>query len=423
MIPGCKTVGKFFPVANPNLAYDFTKGYMPDGLSFSRASVAYYYNSAGDLVQAAVGEARIDYNPATLAPAGLLVEAAATYLAMRSTEMDNASYWAPGNITVTPDAAIGIDGEMSMFKIEATATAAGTILTRAHAATAAQEYYTIRAKKGTGATVGNSFGVYNATTATNLSFFAINYDTGVVTHSVGSGATATPVGHDGIWEIRVPVTSGVTALDSLIFYACFTGSAATAGDHAYVGFPDVADNPAVSHMPTADSDVVRSADNCQVEATIFASNWNPYIGTLAVRGNYNGGSALLPNTRAVVAITRAGGVGLIAYNGNGNTHSQYCDIGATPYGEGSTPTAEAVGVAMTFDGNGKTFACSAGGAVNTLEPGQSVSSAATALSIGAIGSTTTAHLTGHVTGVRYWRHDCGPSMVVYLSSENYWNQS
>lgn len=273
MLPSVEAIG--LPAMPPTAVFNFASGVIDRRFVEQRTTAATRYNIFGNLETLAAGVAKPTYDPETNACEGYLAEPAATYLAMRSTEMDNASYWAPGNITVTPDAAIGIDGEMSMFKIEATATTTGTILSRAHAATAAQQYYTIRAKKGTGATVGNRFGAYNATTATSLSFFTIDYDTGVVTHSVGSGATATPVGHDGVWEIRVPVTSGVTALDSLSFYACFTGSTATAGDHAYVGFPDVADKPNLTHIPTAGGNVTTVGGGLTLDLTAHDEIVNP----------------------------------------------------------------------------------------------------------------------------------------------------
>jgi hypothetical protein len=271
----------------PTAVFNFASGVIDRRFVESRSTAGTRYNIFGNLETIAAGVAKPTFDPATNEAKGYLAEPAATYLAMRSTEMDNASYWVPGNITPTPDAAIGIDGEMSMFKIEATATGVGTILTRTHAATAAQEYYTIRAKKGTGATVGNKFGVYNATTAADLSFFAINYDTGVITHSAGSGATATPVGHDGVWEIRVPVTSGVTALDSLIFYACFTGATATAGDHAYVGFPDVADKPNLTHIPTEGGNVTTVGGGLTLDLTTHDDIVNPqgFTVVLAIEGD------------------------------------------------------------------------------------------------------------------------------------------
>jgi hypothetical protein len=73
-------------------------------ITFTRASTATYFNSAGTLTSAAIDEPRLDYNPSTLAAQGLLIEEARTN-SIRNNTMVGAVAGTPGtsptNWTVT----------------------------------------------------------------------------------------------------------------------------------------------------------------------------------------------------------------------------------------------------------------------------------------------------------------------------------
>jgi hypothetical protein len=62
----------------PSLDLDFTKGVLPAGMSFSRASVGTYFDATGTLRTAANNVPRFDYDPVTHVPLGLLVEGQST---------------------------------------------------------------------------------------------------------------------------------------------------------------------------------------------------------------------------------------------------------------------------------------------------------------------------------------------------------
>ena len=57
---------------------------LKDIFTFTRATTATYVNSAGTVTTAAVDEPRIDYDPATLACRGLLIEEQRTNLILNS---------------------------------------------------------------------------------------------------------------------------------------------------------------------------------------------------------------------------------------------------------------------------------------------------------------------------------------------------
>lgn len=87
---------------------DFTVGTLPDWLTFSRASNAWYFNSSGTLTQASSNVARFDYNPASPVYS-------ANNLEKWSQQFSNA-YWdksAGNQVTVTDNTTIAPDGTLT----------------------------------------------------------------------------------------------------------------------------------------------------------------------------------------------------------------------------------------------------------------------------------------------------------------------
>lgn len=85
------------PGTRPLINFNLLSGSLDTRLSFTRASVAWAYNSAGVLTSYATDTPRFDYNPTTLAPRGLLVEEARTN-SLRNNSMTGAAAGTPGTL-------------------------------------------------------------------------------------------------------------------------------------------------------------------------------------------------------------------------------------------------------------------------------------------------------------------------------------
>lgn len=80
--------------------FDFTGGVLPAGASLTRASAATRCDGAGALASEASDVARFDYDPAGHGLKGLLIEAAASNVALNSQDWTQPS-WTASNVTVT----------------------------------------------------------------------------------------------------------------------------------------------------------------------------------------------------------------------------------------------------------------------------------------------------------------------------------
>ena len=101
---------RFFGISGPTLALDFVDGGVFDPrITFTRASSATYFDSAGVLQSAAINAPRLDYNPSTLAARGLLIEEQRTN-SIRNNTMQGAVAGTPGTLPTNWVGSSPIDG-------------------------------------------------------------------------------------------------------------------------------------------------------------------------------------------------------------------------------------------------------------------------------------------------------------------------
>ncbi len=259
----------FQPLYNPLPLADFTftspsVTYLENGSSstlaaatgwvFTRSTVGYGQTLAGALTSFAIDAPRVTDQ-------GLLIESAATNNLLQSQTLDDAA-WTNVNVTVTADNTTAPDGTLTADKVAATATSA-TIFnqTVTGGGSASGNTGSIYAKKGTGATVLNVFALRNSTTATNLVFITLNYDTGAIAYLAGStGASAVQLAN-GWWRVILSVAAGISDGDDLLFYAGDFGNSQAAGNffYAWGGQVEAGTVPS-SYIPTVAAPVTRGAD-------------------------------------------------------------------------------------------------------------------------------------------------------------------
>lgn len=272
-----------------------------DIITFTRASSATYFDSAGVLQSAAIDTPRLDYDPATLAARGLLVEEQRQNIVLYSKDF-GATGWATNNVanvTITAAAATSPDGNTNAGSLAcaSTATAARRMYPAANITVTASTTYTTSfyLKSNTWQWVNLAFtastGLSEGFTAT---FDILNGVKGATTQSLGTGVY---ISHNiekagnGWFRILVTGTTGSTLtyrpkielLDSDT--TAGSGCVGVIGNGVYVfgaqletgAFP-------TSYIPTTTTALTRSADSAVIGT--LTPWYNVATGTLY--GEFNG---------------------------------------------------------------------------------------------------------------------------------------
>jgi hypothetical protein len=393
----------------PALSLDFmTPGTLDPRITFTRASTGTYFDSAGVMQTAALNAPRWDYDPATLALRGLLLEDQRQNAAFPSVP---SSGWTATTITPVPNSGIAPDGTNSFVKILNTAATSFHGTGKAFTITAGQSYtvsvyarageirylqiiYDDAVASGSWAT----FDLQSGTIAAGLANGGGSISSGVFIQSAGGGVyrcgfTAT---------VSATATSGrVYFINSLTpnpgFYAPTYAGTITQGSYLW-GAQLEAGDFATSYIPTSTVAVTRNIDICLIPPANMGWFTAPG-GSWFAEFDYL--DATPSNARVIGRPDTAGGVSPLFLNAPRNVAQ---NDGAT-LATANTTTAGAITKACSTWAAGQARICANGGAIassGSLPTGYGAFTAAGVrlLSVGA--ALGTDNTSGHIRAVRYW---------------------
>lgn len=266
----------------PRMALDFTTGVLDPRVTVTRASnTATRVNSSGLVEIVNANLPRFDYDPATLAPKGLLIEEVRTNALLRSEEFNDV-VWSKGNGTVTANAVTSPDGTTDADNFVTTAATAGTFVQQTFVSLA-QAYAASFYIKPNGVQFVQL--LWAGTQSTNIA----NFD--IINGTIGTNtATSASITAAGNGWYRITIVSTLAAAAGAINVYCvptstsgraasFTGNG-TSGFYVW-GAQLEAGAFATSYIPTTTTSLTRNADVVQMTGTNFSSWYNSSEGTFS----------------------------------------------------------------------------------------------------------------------------------------------
>ena len=240
------------------------------GASFTRSSTATYYNNSGVITSAANDVPRIDYDPVTHAPKGILIEESSTNYANQSA---NISSWTKtAAITFTANATTAPDGSATATLVSADGTGlsyigqgglpsvANTVVTKS-----------VYAKAGT--TSRLFFEFYDG------SYKNAAFDLSAKTATFAAGTASLIDVGNGWYRAVATYSYGASGLASQTIYVGTYGNGV--GNLYLWGAQFEKKDFVTSYIPTTTSSVTRSADNFSIPS---ASWFSGSIGTFVSQG-------------------------------------------------------------------------------------------------------------------------------------------
>lgn len=364
-------------------------------ITFTRASTATRFKSDGLMESVSSNTPRIDYDPVTLLPKGLLIEEQRTNLILQSADLASAS-WGKNSVTVTANTAVAPDGSMSADTL--TATAGFGYVSQSITSVSGTTYCCYAFfKKTTGTT--SYFPVFqvNKGGAAAFSGIILNTTSGSVVAISGASYTA-PITQGAIsigeyWLAYFTFAAVNTSVPYMIYPAASvdgsTVSGAATGSQIVWGAQFEAGSFPTSYIPTTTASVTRSADVASVPTSAF-----PYSSTECTLG-----IKFIPMNTALPAIalslSDAGTTNRISVNAFGTASVNNAGV-VTAASTGSVTTGQSCKIYVALANND--FAASLNGAAVSTDNSVSVPTATT-LWIGNLGGGV--QMSGYIQNVVY----------------------
>jgi len=380
--------------------------YLPQEVSFSRASTATFFDSAGVMRVAPTGTPRFDFDPVGLTCRGLLVEEARTNILGGSE--DFAGMWTTQNASVTANAATAPDGTTTADLITEDSSSTYHRAQR-NAGVSPSTIYTASVFLRKPASNGRQYAkleIYGfGASNDNIAIAYFDLVGGIVAHvQVGSAAIQNVGG--GWFRCSVTATTGTGHTGIAVSVGPSAGTAyAYQGDNASGvlawGAQVEACGFATSYIPaTGASMVTRSADVVSVSLddlptvqegayTLLAEAQVPVVNTVAIQtlaaltdsGGTNAADIRVPGSQSVRATVQSGGAGQATLV------------------LGSIPVGSPFRVALAAAAND--FAASLNGAAVVTDTSGAMPARPTALYLGSLPGGTGC-LNGHLREVALW---------------------
>jgi hypothetical protein len=323
-------------------------------ISFNRSSVATFVNSSGliDTVQNDV--MRLDHDPITFEPIGLLIEEARTNLVTQSV---NLTTWLGQNRTVSISTSFPLFVNGDVFEITGTGNGTNTpSIARNMVSTSTTKCLSVFLRRGTN-NFAQLYGVGDPT-------FFVNYD--LLAGTVGTSGSATspvikPWGN-GWFRCTVVTSAPLIAFGVGIVPSSSTARLApnTLTTSIFCAAPQVEEGTfATSYIPTITASVTRAGDFASISGSNFSSWYNPSSGTFGVQFK----SIFVTDSVIRRVLSGNDDNSIIHLNENTGRVTSYPGTGSSLYS--GTPTNGNISkVYVSYSGNSMSLSVNGNNAVN-----------------------------------------------------------
>jgi hypothetical protein len=271
------------------LTLDFTTGVLDSRLTFTRASTtATYINSSGYVTTAGTNVPRFDYDPTTLAPRGLLIEAAATNLLCWSESFatsggtTNWTYNGNSGATVTETNPAGGSSSFQFRENSGSGPLSQTVTT---VSTSPYTYsFWVRAS------------VFNSVTTTQIQvgIFTTAFQTVSISKISGPGSvsgtglcTVSGLSLTEWTKVQVTTTGNIGATSASVMLYAQTASFELDRSLLIWGAQVEQGSGASSYIPTGASTATRNEDSATMAISAAQLGFDLYRYTMRVRGRQN----------------------------------------------------------------------------------------------------------------------------------------